>query len=128
MKPSNAANDSLIDHAIARRQPRFRRESDREDVRQINFATSFSGTSASLTRALTLVVSGLPCFPCRSDKRPTTLRGFKDATRDSDLLRELWRYHPGPLIGVPTGEVSGIDVLDIDPRHGGNNWFSEHEG
>ena len=76
--------------------------------------------------ALTLARQQLPCFPCRSDKRPATPRGFKDATCDSDLLIKLWRYHPGPLIGVPTGEISGLAVLDIDPRHDGDRWFEEN--
>lgn len=27
------------------------------------------------------------------------------------------------LFSVPTGDVSGFDVLDIDPRHGGRIWY-----
>jgi hypothetical protein len=27
---------------------------------------------------------------------------------------------------VPTGEIAGFDILDIDPRHGGERWFAEH--
>jgi hypothetical protein len=75
---------------------------------------------------LRLAEQGIPCFPCRTNKRPTTPRGFKDATRDSDILRLLWRDYPGPLIGVPTGEFSGMAVLDIDPGHGGGSWFVEN--
>ena len=77
--------------------------------------------------AVVLAQQGLPCFPCRDDKRPATPRGFKNATRNEDELRELWRRHPGPLVGMPTGEISGLDVLDIDPRHGGEHWFAEHK-
>jgi hypothetical protein len=84
-------------------------------------------TAASLMQALALVDPGLPCFPCRADKRPATPRGFKDATYDHDVLHELWRRYPGPLIGVPTGDISGLDILDIDPRHGGERWFAEHQ-
>jgi hypothetical protein len=76
-----------------------------------------SRTSASLASALVLASHGLPCFPCHADKRPVTPHGFKDATRDGEKLCALWAQHPGPLVGVPTGEISGIDVLDIDPRH-----------
>jgi hypothetical protein len=53
--------------------------------------------------------------------------GFKDATRDSNTLQELWRCCPGELIGVATGEISALDVLDIDPRQGGDRWFVEHQ-
>jgi hypothetical protein len=84
-------------------------------------------TSSTLTLALALVEQGLPCFPCRADKRPATPAGFKDATCDHDVLRELWRCHPGPLVGVPTGEISALDILDIDPRHRGDGWFAEHQ-
>src|SRR5271168_1150948 len=66
---------------------------------------------------------GWPVFPCHEDtKAPVRPKsqggnGFKDATRDPAEIAELWRRWPGGLIGVATGEVSGIDVLDIDFKH-----------
>jgi hypothetical protein len=72
-----------------------------------------------------LVARRWPVFPCREDKRPATPNGFKNATRDPVGVVDLWRAHPGPLIGVPTGAVSGFDVLDIDPRHDGDKWLAE---
>jgi hypothetical protein len=73
-----------------------------------------------LDRALALAASGVPVFPCRPDKAPACPHGFRDATADLAALRELWRRHPGALIGMATGAASGIDVLDIDsPRHAG---------
>jgi hypothetical protein len=54
-------------------------------------------------------------FPCRLDKTPfPQSQGFKDAVNDPVLVADLWRRYPGPLIGVATGEASGIDALDID--------------
>lgn len=41
-------------------------------------------------------------------------RGFKDATSNPAALRRLWRKYPEPLVGVPTGKVSGLFVVDID--------------
>jgi len=74
--------------------------------------------AAALGNALALAGDGLPSFPCRVDKRPATPHGYQDALSDPGKLRQLWRRHPGPLVGVPTGEASGFDVLDIDaPRH-----------
>jgi len=70
---------------------------------------------------------GLPCFPCRDDKAPATSHGFCDATADPAALRELWRRHPAPLVGVPTGEASGIDALDLDKKHPeAREWWSQN--
>src|SRR5262249_12053469 len=70
----------------------------------------------------------LPAFPLRIDKRPACPRGFHAATIAPLGLRELWRRYPGPLVGVPTGERSGLDVLDIDaPRHPeAAEWLTAH--
>jgi hypothetical protein len=57
---------------------------------------------------------GISVFPCRQDKRPYTEHGFKDATRDEQRIEELWRKHPGALIGTPTGPLNGYWVLDVD--------------
>jgi len=66
------------------------------------------------------MLEALPRFPCRaSDKAPLTKHGFYDAALDVD--HSSW-----PLVGVPTGAVSGFDVLDIDPRNGGHFWLAQH--
>jgi Bifunctional DNA primase/polymerase, N-terminal len=56
----------------------------------------------------------VPVFPCKPDKSPLAKRGFYDAR---------FKVDPGhwPLVGVPTGEASGFDVLDVDPK--GLAWF-----
>ncbi len=57
-------------------------------------------------------------FPCRqSDKAPLTQHSFYDARVDVDHSR--W-----PLVGVPTGEA--FDVVDVDPRNGGDCWYDFH--
>jgi hypothetical protein len=84
--------------------------------------------SVGLLHAVALIRSGLLCFPCYANKKPATPRGFKDAANDEEVAHELWKLSPeAPLIGVPTGELSGLDVLDIDPRHGGSFWLAEFE-
>jgi hypothetical protein len=70
---------------------------------------------------------GLPCFPCRADKKPITAHGFEDASDDPDAIRKMFPPRPGCLIGVPTGAASGIDILDVDPRHGGHVWYAAHK-
>src|SRR5213078_1384125 len=47
-------------------------------------------------------------------------------TSNPSALAFMWRRYPGPLVGAPTGDSSGIDVLDIDARHGGARWLTEH--
>jgi len=54
------------------------------------------------------------CFPCLANKAPACPRGFHAATNDPATLMDLWRRHPGPLVGVATGPRSGVVCLDID--------------
>lgn len=53
--------------------------------------------------------------------------GLYDATRDEQVIREMWRKYPGAGIGTPTGTTTngrgevigcGYDVIDIDPPDG----------
>ena len=80
----------------------------------------------ALQAALSLAERGFACFPCLSSKAPACPNGFKDATTDQEALRSLWLQYPAPLVGVVTGAASGMDVLDIDPRHGGDTWLAEN--
>lgn len=68
----------------------------------------------------------LPCSCGRADcdspgKHPRTEHGVKDATTDENTIRLWWKEHPTANVGIATGSVSGIAVLDIDPRHDGND-------
>jgi len=58
--------------------------------------------------------TGHPVFPCLATKAPACASGFKAASSDPDAIKMLWQCHPGPLIGMPTGEASGLAALDID--------------
>jgi len=78
---------------------------------------------------------GLPVFPLHSPfksgcscgnakcknvgKHPRTAHGFKDATTNEKQIRKWWKQWPKANIGIQTGAESGINVLDVDPRHGG---------
>jgi hypothetical protein len=73
-----------------------------------------------LTAALWYAGHGFPVFPCRPrGKEPITEHGFRDATTDQQKIRQWWTETPAANIGMPTGAVSGLIVLDIDPRNGG---------
>jgi hypothetical protein len=55
-------------------------------------------------------------FPCDQSKRPLTSAWQRNAARDD--------YSDWPLVGVPTGEANGFDVLDIDLA--GSGWWDLH--
>src|SRR5690349_651904 len=55
-----------------------------------------------------------PIFPCYQNKRPACENGFHDASADPAEQTRLWAGRIGLLVAVPTGEVSGLAVLDID--------------
>ena len=57
-------------------------------------------------------------FPCNPNtKRPCVKGGFKSATNDQDQIKKWWKEFPNAMVGIPTGDASGIFVLDID-EHG----------
>jgi hypothetical protein len=69
-----------------------------------------------------------PVFPCDVKKRPICAGGFKAATQDADEIERLFSAPNAALIGMPTGAISGIDVVDIDVRDGkaGEEWRRKH--
>jgi hypothetical protein len=71
----------------------------------------------------------LPIYPARSDdKKPACEHGWKDASTDPTIIKQLWRGRSGLLTGVPTGERSGLAVLDIDTKHKGESWLADFYG
>src|SRR3977135_3132546 len=65
--------------------------------------------------AVKLAAVGLLIFPCEElTKQPTCPGGFYKAQGEECLVRAIFLRYPGVLIGVPTGDATQIDVLDID--------------
>ena len=60
-------------------------------------------------------------------KHPRTKHGFHEATRDQEQISQWWTQWPDANIGVRTGAESGIVVIDIDPRKGGDDSFEDLE-
>jgi len=57
---------------------------------------------------------------CKSPgKHPLTKNGVNDATKDLSIVSEWLHRWPQANIGVATGAVSGILVLDVDKKSGG---------
>ena len=55
----------------------------------------------------------------QSGKHPRTPHGWLDATTDGAQIRAWWTRWPNANVGIAT-EASGLIVLDVDPRHGGD--------
>jgi putative DNA primase/helicase len=89
------------------------------------------------------MTDGWPIFPCwgiipdgcacgnprctSPGKHPVTSlapNGFKNASLDPDDLAMWLDLEPGMNIGIATGRVSGLAVLDIDPDKGGLESFA----
>lgn len=70
--------------------------------------------------ALRYASDGWHVFPLQPrGKAPLTPHGFKDATRDPDLIRSWWSRWVDANIGIATGEPSGVSVIDVDLGKGG---------
>lgn len=68
-----------------------------------------------LRTALALAKKGRAIFPCGvRAKRPATVNGVKDATRNAETIEAWWQQDPEFNIGVACGAVSGIFVVDVD--------------
>jgi hypothetical protein len=87
-----------------------------------------NGEAALLAKNLA-VNCGFAVFPCRADKSPACPHGFRDASHDPAAILQLWHRWPGELIGIATGVVSQIWVVDIDVKHpeSCNWWHGNHQ-
>lgn len=88
-------------------------------------AILLDATEQPLPRAAAmLAAAGVPVFPCAAgDKVPLIFkgRGSRDATTNLRQVEAWWRRSPNANIGVPTGTVSGLSVVDVDV-HGTNGY------
>jgi hypothetical protein len=88
--------------------------------------------AGALAAACTLGGMGYACFPCRQNKMPAIPKadggnGYKDGTTDREAIQAMWARYPGELVGVATGTMSGMSVVDIDAKHDtARKWWAEH--
>ncbi len=97
---------------------------------------SRSNTSACLREALRYSRLGLAIFPshgvvgnictcgsveCGSPgKHPRIREWQKLASTDETVIRKWWKAWPTANVCIATGRMSGLVVIDVDPRHGGD--------
>jgi hypothetical protein len=55
-------------------------------------------------------------------------KGLLNASKDQAIIERWWGSGVPYNIGARTGEESGIVVIDVDPRHGGDARLAELEG
>lgn len=79
-----------------------------------------------LDYALRYVDLGWYVLPVRRDKKPVDGYGLNSATNDPAVACKIWTAHPQAGIAVAC-EKSGLVVLDIDPRNGGNASLAQLE-
>jgi KaiC/GvpD/RAD55 family RecA-like ATPase len=71
-----------------------------------------------------------PVFACGDDKQPVVATGFKAATSDRAQILAQFDRPGATMIGVPTGQRSGIVVIDVDIKEGrdGREWLDRNAG
>lgn len=100
----------------------------------------FSKTGSAMSKVNTLLYfaqTGFPILPlhyitprnecscgklnCSSAaKHPLTKHGLKDASTNKMVITEWYNRYPLANVGILTGKISNLIVLDVDPRHDGD--------
>lgn len=67
------------------------------------------------TEAFKQMVAGRSVIPLGSDKRPlVTWKPYQEAAADETQVEQWWNLFPTANLGIVTGKISGIIVIDID--------------
>lgn len=83
-------------------------------VKVITCRTRDSALPAMLEAAVAWAARNLDVFPCEKKIPLTGSGGFKNATCDAKQILQWWTRWPDAQIGMPTGAVNHLFVLDID--------------
>ena len=82
--------------------------------------------------ALAYARRGWPVFPLSPNTKIPFKgsNGFYDASTSPERVRQWWTEQPDANIGIATGQVSGLSVLDVDVKNGakGRESLTELEG
>lgn len=81
---------------------------------------------ANVDEALKYLEHNMSIIPVGKDKRPLIpWLPFQEKRASADQVKSWWRGHPDANIGIITGEISGIDVVDCDSAEA-IAWFEEN--
>jgi len=65
---------------------------------------------------------------CNSEGKHPMIQDWPNcASRESEQIKKWWRRWPDANIGIACGSISDLVVLDMDPRHNGENSLDELE-
>lgn len=82
----------------------------------------------TLSSAIEYAARGWPCHPLKPGEKLPILKGWPtEASCDRHLLEEWFPEGTDRNLGIITGERSGLIVIDVDPRSGGEASFAEAE-
>ena len=87
----------------------------------VDSGSSDMAATAKFSLALNLTKNGYKVFPCNG-KAPITAHGFKNASCDPQTIIDWWKQYPPATIGIATGIINRISVVDVDnkPEKGKN--------
>ena len=72
-----------------------------------------------LEAALEYQKRGFSVIPCRPDKKPyVSWTEFQKRRAAKEEINQWWHKHPEAMIGIVTGEISGLFVVDCDTPEG----------
>jgi hypothetical protein len=119
--------------AVNPRWPRYRLQEHEDDkdimsIVETDFdrrvreqAARNTGAAILLAAALEYAERGWAVFPLvPGAKNPLTPHGFKDASTDPEQIRAWWTDWPDANIGLATGAVNDLSVVDEDNKDGRN--------
>ena len=70
-----------------------------------------------LSNALAYLNRGFSVIPVRPDKKPfIRWEAYQNRRPTEDEIRQWWTKWPNAMIGIVTGSISGIDIMDTDSQ------------
>lgn len=73
---------------------------------------------AMLDAALRYAEHGRAVLPVSRNKKPINANGSQGATTDPQQIAAWWEAHPTAQVGIATGSMSGIWVVEVDMKNG----------
>lgn len=77
--------------------------------------------NALFSKAFEYAVRGYSVMPLKKDKRPmlTTWKTYQSKAASEEQIQSWWERWPDANVGIITGEISGITVIDVDAYKAG---------